>query len=161
MLFFLLVHALHFFFSVIVSCSMYLWFNTGQCLCHASSSTDPRPAGHPEILDPPRPDVVHPPVHPDGLARRPRLLDRVCGTNVRHLAFHVLLDDDVERSGGGRVGEVEGGDVGGERGEPAGEGGLFFGDGGGGGGVFRSSVVTGCCAPTVGMSGEHDYICRA
>lgn len=88
------------------------------------SSTGIRPGGHPQFLDPSGPDIVHPRVDGDMFTCRPRLLDRVSGTDMLKLTFHVLLHDNVDGCVVGRVGEVERGDEGSEWGEPATEGGF-------------------------------------
>lgn len=123
----------------------------------------PRATGDTEILDPARRDVVHPSMHPNRLTSSPRLLDRLGVTNVRHLTLDVFVHDAVKGIRRSSVGEVEGSDEVGERGEPAGEGCFrfrfrfrfrFSGRPG------RNGFIT-CRRPTaVGVPGEDDCLKR-
>ena len=115
-------------------------------------------AGHLEVLDLARADVVHPSVYPDLFPRRPRLPDGFGVTHVLDLAFDVFANDDVEGVGGRGSAEVERGDEACEGGEPAAEGGRWrctrvCCSGGG-----TDGVVTRRCATAVGVSRDHD--CR-
>lgn len=92
-----------------------------------ASSTDPRSVRDPQILDPSRREITHPAMNPDMSTLRPRLLNRSSGTDMFDLTFDVFVHDDFECCAGVGVGEVEGGDEGGEGGEPAGEGGRGVG----------------------------------